>query len=354
MSTKAVERIRNSLPEFLVGVAAIVVGVILLVMAAQALAAPARASARTGGTRLSLVASSSPPNAFSALISGFRGTSGGAAVSIGHAYGSSPKLLQSLTGGRAADVVSLGDSADMDQLASAGVISQSWAAGRYHGTYADSVVTFVVRKGNPQGVKTWRDIAQPNIEVILPNPFYADWGPWDVAAAYGAQRVLGKTDAQAIDYLTSLFRNVGVQDPTDAQAVKTFLGGEGDVLLAPESEAIALKRAGKADYVVPDETLLMEMPAAVTAKSAHPAQAAAFLSYLTSAPAQQALTRLGLRPVMSGIAAKGAFPHPAHLFPIGRIGGWAAAQKRLFDPTSGAVATIEAGLGIATGSAPAA
>jgi sulfate transport system substrate-binding protein len=352
MYTKTVENIRKALPEFLLGLGFILVGVLLLWSATLAFAASPNAGRALPAARLALVGTNADRGALSALATAFRQTTAGRNVSFTSSFSSSARQSTALAGGRAADVVSLPSASDVDALVGAKVVGPGWAQNRYHGIVADSVVVFVVRKGNPDGIHTWRDIAQPNIEVVFANPYYSDAGKWNVLAAYGAQRELGRSQPVALEYLRSLFRNVGVQDPTDAQSLHTFLSGEGDVLLTTESQALQAKRAGaKIDDVVPNQTLLVETPVAVTAKAAHPEQARAFVHWLWTPEAQALLVRHGLRPVLPSAAQKGVFPRPAGLFTINKIGGWSWAQTRFFDQSTGWVTKIEQDLGVATGSA---
>ena len=134
----------------------------------------------------------------------------------------------------------------------------------------DSVVVFVVRKGNPKNIKTWDDLTKAGVEVINPNPFTSGGARWNVMAAYGAQIKQGKTeDAGRSQYLNDLYKNVAVQDDSARKALQTFTGGKGDVLLAYENEAIFAQQKGEEiDYVVPDQTILIENPVAVTTDGA--------------------------------------------------------------------------------------
>src|SRR5439155_26612352 len=130
-------------------------------------------------------------------------------------------------------------------------------AGPDHGMVTDSVVVVVVRTGNPKHVGTWADLIRPGIQVVTPNPLTSGGAQWNVMAAYGAERRLGRSDAQALDYLRSLFAHVVAQDKSARESLQTFLSGKGDVLLAYENEAIAAQQAGESlDYVIPDQTIL--------------------------------------------------------------------------------------------------
>ena len=170
-----------------------------------------------------------------------------------------------------------------------------------------SVVVFAVRKGNPKGIKTWDDLVEDGIEVIEPNPFTSGGARWNVMAAYGAQRKLGKTHEQAIAYLGELFRHVSVQDKSARESLQTFTGGKGDVLLAYENEAILAQEKGEElDYVIPEQTILIENPVAVT-KDASPA-AAKFLAYIRSRGGAAGLRRGRLPAGQRG--ARGRVPVP--------------------------------------------
>jgi len=134
--------------------------------------------------------------------------------------------------------------------------------------------------------------------------------------------------------------------------MQTFTGGKGDAVISYENEAIFARQNGQAlDYTVPDATILIENPVAVTTNSPHPAQAKAFLDWLHSADAQKIYAENGYRPVVSGVGGP-SFPTPAQLFTIKDLGGWSKVNKDLFDPSKSVMATIEQGLGIATSSAP--
>ena len=122
-----------------------------------------------------------------------------------------------------------------------------------------------MRPGNPKNIKGWADLVKPGIEVLTPNPFTSGGARWNVMAAYGAQIEQGKTEAQAVDYLEQLFKNVVVQDKSARESLQNFTGGKGDVLISYENEAITAQQKGeKLDYVIPDETILIENPIAAT------------------------------------------------------------------------------------------
>ena len=211
----------------------------------------------------------------------------------------------------------------------------------------NSVVVFAVRKGNPKGIKTWDDLVKDGVEVIEPNPFTSGGARWNVMAAYGAQRKLGKTHEQAVEYLGELFKHVSVQDKSARESLQTFTGGKGDVLLAYENEAILAQEKGEdLDYVVPDQTILIENPVAVTKDA--PEQAAAFLDYIRGRRRRSASSaKAGYRPVNEALADEFQFPTPPGLFTIEDVGGWDEVQKTFFDREDGIMAGIQREVGAA-------
>ena len=129
----------------------------------------------------------------------------------------------------------------------------------------NSVVVLATRKGNPKNIKTWDDLTKDGVEVITPNPFTSGGAKWNIMAAYGAQLKAGKSENEAKQYLQDLFDNVPVQDKSAREALQTFIGGKGDVLLAYENEAITAQQKGEeVDYEIPNGTILIQNPIAVT------------------------------------------------------------------------------------------
>ena len=210
----------------------------------------------------------------------------------------------------------------------------------------NSVVVFVVRKGNPKNITTWADLVKPGIQVLSANPFSSGGGQWNTLAAYGAQLKLGSTPAQAMAYVTSLYKNIVQQDQSSQAAMQAFLGGKGDVLLTYESDAIPTKKTNSTiDYLIPTQTILVQNPATYT-KTDKAFYAKFFLDYAHNPPQQRVFADYGYRPVISGVAKPGEFPVPKGLFTIDAVGGWAKAEKQFFDPSTGSIAQIEQGLGV--------
>ena len=302
--------------------------------------------AGSDGSKLTLVAYSTPREVYANLTKSFAKTDAGKGVNFDESYGSSGEQSRAVESGLPADVVAFSLAPDVDRLVEADLVGDGWDGDQYKGMVTNSVVVFAVRKNNPKGIKTWDDLVKDGIEVIEPNPFTSGGARWNVMAAYGAQRKLGKTHAQAVAYLRELFRHVSVQDKSARESLQTFTGGKGDVLLAYENEAILAQEKGEElDYVVPDQTILIENPVAVT-KGASSA-AGKFLAYIRSEEAQRVFGKAGYRPVNKALADEFQFPKPKGLFTIADVGGWDEVQQRFFDREDGIMAGIQREVGAA-------
>ena len=327
---------------------------LILALAAIAVAAALTAcggtsedSAEAGdGAKLTLVAYSTPREVYAQLTKDFAKTPEGEGVSFDESYGSSGEQSRAVESGLPADVVAFSLAPDVERLVEAGLVEDTWADDPHKGMVTSSVVVFAVRKGNPLGIKTWDDLVKDGVEVIEPNPFTSGGARWNVMAAYGAQLQQGKSHEQAVEYLGELFRHVSVQDKSARESLQTFTGGKGDVLLAYENEAILAQEKGEElEYVVPDETILIENPVAVTKDA--PAQAAAFLDYIRAEEAQRVFGKAGYRPVNEAVADEFQFPKPSGLFTIADVGGWPEVQQRFFDREDGIMAEIQREVGAA-------
>jgi sulfate/thiosulfate transport system substrate-binding protein len=321
----------------------------LAVLLVAALAALSSLVAACGGSdsKLSLVAYSTPQEAYEQLIPAFQKTAAGKDVSFNQSYGASGDQERAVESGLDADVVALSLAPDVDKLVKAGKVDASWTKGPYHGFVTDSVVVLVTRKGNPKNIRTWDDLVKPGVEVITPNPFTSGGARWNVMAAYGAQLEQGKSKQEALDYLNSLFKNVAVQDKSAREALQTFTGGKGDVLISYENEAITAQNKGEdIDYVIPDQTILIQNPAAVTTDSKSAAKA--FLDFLWTPEAQRIYASKGYRSVIPSLVDKSKFPTPNDLFKIDKLGGWSSVTDEFFDPDKGYLVDIEKQKGVPT------
>ncbi len=317
------------------------------------LASACGAGSGTGGpdggkVRLALVAYSTPQAAYQDVIKAFQATPAGKNVTFTQSYGASGDQSRAVANGLKADIVEFSLETDMTRLVRAGLVAEDWNAGPHQGIVTRSVVVIGTRKGNPKGLNTWDDLLKPGVEVITPNPFTSGGARWNILAGYGAKSDKGADKAAGLRYLNTLFQHVPVQDDSARKSLQTFTGGTGDALLSYENEAIFARQNGQElDYVVPDSTLLIENPVAVTRNSAHPKEAKAFLDFLFGVEAQTAFAKNGYRPVNEAVTGFD-FPAPPDLFTIKDLGGWDKVTPEFFDPRTGALAEIERRLGVAT------
>lgn len=266
----------------------------------------------------------------------------GDSVAIKQSHGGSGKQARSVIDGLEADVVTLALAYDIDELADkARLIPPDWQKRLPHNSSPyTSTIVFLVRKGNPKGIKDWDDLVRPGIGVITPNPKTSGGARWNYLAAWGWARKKYGSDARAEAYVKQLFANVPVLDTGARGATTTFVErGLGDVLLAWENEALlALKELGpdRFDIVAPSVSILAEPPVAVVDKVVDKrgtrAVAQAYLEFLYSPAGQDLAGQNYYRPIDAQAAAKYARQFPQlQLFTIDQaFGGWAAAQKAHF------------------------
>jgi sulfate/thiosulfate transport system substrate-binding protein len=298
------------------------------------------------GAKLTLVAYSTPREVYEDLIPAFAKTKAGSGVTFDQSYASSGEQSRAVASGLPADVVAFSLEPDVTRLVEADLVAPDWADDEHKGMVSNSVVVLAVRKGNPKGIQGWDDLVRDDVEVITPNPFTSGGARWNVMAAYGAQLEQGKSKAEAIAYLRKLFHNVPVQDKSARESLQTFAGGKGDVLIAYENEAITAQQKGEElEYVIPDETILIENPIAVVSESDAPEQAKAFVDYARSEPAQKVFAEKGYRSLLPDLVDAKRYPKPASLFTIEKFGGWDAVMRDFFDRDAGTVADIERDLG---------
>jgi sulfate/thiosulfate-binding protein len=307
----------------------------------------AGAQAATAKTTLSLVAYSTPKDAYGKIIPAFQATAAGKNVSFDQSYGASGDQARAVAAGLSADVVALSLEPDVSTLVKKGIVPTSWNKNPYHGMVTDSVVVFVVRDGNPKKIHTWADLTKSGVQVITPNPFTSGGARWNVMAAYGGERAQGKTDKQAIAYLKRLFKNVPVLPKSARDATQVFAQGKGDVLLTYENEAIyANKKGVHTEYILPKQTIRIENPVALTKSGLKHTEAKAFLKFLWSSKAQKIFGDAGYRPVLKSVYNRGKykFKQPKTLFTINSrslgLRGWKSVQYRFFDHSSGVLTKI--------------
>src|SRR5919108_1124576 len=326
------------------------VGFLALALAVG-VAACGSSSSGSGGSTIDLVAYSTPETVYDrSLIPAYRETSEGEGSSFKSSFGPSGDQSRAVQAGQPADYVHLSLEPDMQALVDAGIVDAGWNQNEFKGIVQNSVVVFVVRKGNPLGSETWDDVVKSGIEVVTPNVFSSGGAKWNLMAAYGAQLNQGKSPDEALAFLKTLLEHAVAQPGSASDALTAFTSGKGDVLLSYESDAIEAKEAGEdVDYVIPDDTIKIETPAATTADAS--TQAQDFLDFLWTPEAQQLWAHGGYRPVDQSVLAKNEdkFPIPSGLFDIASLGGWEKINAEFFDPENGSVAKIEEELGVSTG-----
>jgi sulfate/thiosulfate-binding protein len=311
-----------------------------------ALILPSIAAGAARDVKLSLVAYSTPREAYGKLIPAFQKTAAGKDVSFSQSYGASGEQSRAVAAGLSADIVAFSLQPDISSLVQRGIVPSNWNKNQWKGMVTRSVVVFVLRDGNPKHIRTWDDLVKPGVQVVTPNPFTSGGARWNVMAAYGAQLRAGKTPKQAITYLQKLFKHVVAQPSSAREALQTFLAGRGDAMLAYENEALLAQHNGQSvQFLIPKATILIENPTAVTSKSSHKAEANAFVRFLHGAAAQKIFADNGYRPLLKSAAKGHSFPNRPQLFTIKYVGGWPRVEKRFFDPKTGVMAKIEGSLG---------
>jgi sulfate transport system substrate-binding protein len=227
----------------------------------------------------------------------------------------------------------------------AGLVDKDWNQGPTKGITAGSVVTFVVRKGNPKHIESWDDLIKPGVQVVTPNPFSSGSAKWNLIAPWAIYSDGGKNEQAGLDYLTKLVAHIKGQPKSGREATELFLQGTGDALLSYENEAISTERQGEPiEHVQLADTLKIENPLAVINSSDHLEQAKAFEAFSESPAGQREWVAAGFRPADQAIAdevgSKAPFYAPKKLWTMEELGGWAKINTELFDPENGSVAKI--------------
>ena len=267
----------------------------------------------------------------------------GDTVIIQQAHAGSGKQARAVIDGLQADVVTLALAYDIDAIAEKGkLLPADWQKRLpNNSTPYTSTIVFLVRKGNPKGIKDWDDLVKPDVSVITPNPKTSGGARWNYLAAWGyALKKNGNDEAKAKDFVAKIFKNVHVLDTGARGATTTFVQrGIGDVLIAWENEALlSLKESGPGEFeiVAPSVSILAEPPVAlvdkVAGKHGTEAVAKAYLEYLYSPEGQEIAAKEFYRPRLESVAQKyaGKFPK-LDLFTVDEVfGGWQKAQKTHF------------------------
>jgi sulfate transport system substrate-binding protein len=300
------------------------------------------AAAKT--STINLFAYAVPKVGYDKVIPAFTKTEAGKGVQFQQSYGASGDQSRKVAAGASADFVNFSVEPDITRLVDAGLVAKDWNAGEHKGIPFGSVVTIVVRKGNPKGIKDWDDLLKPGVEVVTPNPFSSGSAKWNLLAPYAAKSDGGKDQKAGLAFIDKLVTgHVKVQPKSGREATETFLQGTGDVLLSYENEALFAERSGDpVEHVTPPTTFKIENPTAVLSGSKNLEKAKAFNEFLFTPEAQKLWAEAGFRPVDQTVAKEFAadFPQPEKLWTIDDLGGWKTVDGSLFKKETGAIATI--------------
>lgn len=304
-------------------------------------------------TKLSLVAYAVPKVGFDKVIPAFRKTEAGKGVTFSQSYGASGDQSRAVEAGQPADLVNFSLEPDVTRLVESGKVAEDWnTSGTEKGIVSSSVVTIVVRKGNPKGIRDWSDLTKSGVEVVTPNVFSSGSAKWNLLAPYAQYSGGGKDKAAGLQYVGELLKNIKTQPKSGREATQTFLQGKADALLSYENEALNIEAAGEdVEHVTPGQTIRIENPFAVLKTSKHPEQAKAFADFNFSAEGQKLWGDAGFRPVDPEVAKEfeDKYPAPEKLFTVAELGGWSELNDTLFDPDKGDIAKLYEDAGASTG-----
>ncbi len=307
---------------------------------------PAATEVKSEPVRLILGAYTTPRDAYGQLIPIFREQwkkETGQDVTFEESYLGSGAQSRAIVEGFEADITALSLEADVERIATAGLITHDWKSGPYKGMVSTSIVVFGVRKGNPKGIQDWADLAKPGIEVLTPNPKSSGGAQWNIMALYGAA-IRGYVDGvpagdeAALAFMSAVLKNVTVMDKGARESITNFEKGVGDVIITYENEILVGQKNGQ-DYemIIPRSTILIENPVAVvdTYVDKHGTRAAAeaFVDFLFTRQAQEIFAEFGLRSVDLEVVKTTASQYPPieDLFTIRDFGGWSQVTGKFFD-----------------------
>ncbi len=312
-----------------------------LTLGAVALAAASLASAQTTLLNVSYdVAREFYKDINPAFIASYKKATG-KDIKVDQSHAGSSAQARAVADGLDADVVTMNTTTDIDFLADKGVVAKDWR-NKFpnHAAPTTSTMLFLVRNGNPKNIKDWDDLIRPDVKVVVVNPKTGGNGRMAYLAAWGQVRAKGGTDAQALDYVTKLYKNVPVLARGGRDATGVFLQRNiGDVLITFESEVVSVDNEfgkGKVDAIHPSASLITENPVAVVertvAKKGTAEQAKAYLDFLYSPEGQEIAAKHNIRPSNEAILKKYPQFKPIKLFSVNQyFGSLAEAQKVHFN-----------------------
>ncbi|ATA28940.1 sulfate and thiosulfate binding protein CysP [Mycobacterium lepraemurium] len=295
-------------------------------------------------TSITLVAYSVPEPGWSKIIPAFNASDEGKGIQVVTSYGASGDQSRGVVDGKPADVVNFSVEPDIARLVKAGKVAKDWNTDATKGIPFGSVVTLVVRKGNPKHIKDWDDLLRPGVEVITPSPLSSGSAKWNLLAPYAVKSEGGAHGDAGVDFIRKLVtEHVKLRPGSGREATDVFVQGSGDVLINYENEAIATERAGKpVEHLNLAQTFKIDNPVAVVNTSPYLQAAVAFKNFQYTAAAQKVWAQAGFRPVDPAVAAdfRDQYPVPETLWTIADLGGWSAADSQLFDKNTGSITKI--------------
>jgi sulfate transport system substrate-binding protein len=299
----------------------------------------------SGEVKLILGAYTTPREAYGEIIPLFQKywkDKTGQTVTFEESYQGSGAQSRAVVEGFEADIVALSLEADITRIEKAGLIAHDWRSEPFGGMVSTSVVGFAVREGNPMNIHDWADLAQPDLEVLTPNPKTSGGAMWNILALYGAAQrghvaSYSADDAGAQEFLLAVLNNVTVMDKGARESITNFEKGIGDVAITYENEVLVGRQAGQNyELVLPTSTIRIDNPVAVvdTYVDKHGTRevAEAFVDFLFAKEAQEAFAKYGLRSPDEDVAKATAASYPPieDLFPIQDFGGWSEATPKFF------------------------
>jgi sulfate/thiosulfate-binding protein len=295
-------------------------------------------------TTLTLVAYAVPEPGWSKIIPAFAATEEGKGVAVTASYGASGDQSRAVVDGKPADIVNFSVEPDVTRLVKADKVAKDWNADATKGIPFGSVVSLVVRKGNPKNIHDWDDLLQPGLEVVTPSPLSSGSAKWNLLAPYAAKSNGGQNGQAGLDFVNKLVsEHVKTRPGSGREATDVFLQGTGDVLISYENEAINVERQGKpVEHINPPQTFKIENPVAVVTSSTHQEQANALKNFLYTPEGQKIWAQAGFRPVDPAVAEDfhEDFPTPEKLWTIDDLGGWNSVDPALFDKENGTITKI--------------
>jgi sulfate transport system substrate-binding protein len=295
--------------------------------------------------QLTLAAYTTPREAYGEIIPAFQAywkDKTGQTVTFEESYLGSGAQSRAVAEGFEADIVALSLEADVIRLEEAGLVTHDWRSKPFGGIVSTSVVAFAVREGNPKNIQDWADLAQPELEILTPNPKTSGGAMWNILALYGAAQRGHVKDVAAGDdgaqqFLLSVLQNVTVMDKSARDSITNFEKGVGDVAITYENEVLVGQQSGQTyELVLPTSTIQIDNPAAVVDAYAdkHGTRevAEAFVDFLYTRESQEIFAEHGLRSPDPDVAEAMAATYPPiqDLFTIADFGGWKEATPAFF------------------------